>query len=60
VELVPINPPVVPQPAHQRKGLNRRDFIVFGLGAGSVLLAILVGWITALIFRPASADEGNR
>jgi len=32
--------------------LTRRDFIVFGLGAGSVLVAILLGWLVALAVRP--------
>jgi len=56
VELVPIPAPVAPKP-RGRDGLCRRDFIAFGVGAGSVLIAILVGWLTALLFRMGSAED---
>jgi serine/threonine protein kinase len=49
VELVPLPAPA-PMRAERTK-LYRRDFVAFGLGAGSLLLAILVGWIMALLFR---------
>jgi serine/threonine protein kinase len=49
VELVAFSPP--PSPAPASHGLSRRDFIAFALGAGSVLLAILAGWIIALILK---------
>ncbi|HMF10732.1 MAG TPA: serine/threonine-protein kinase, partial [Gemmataceae bacterium] len=57
VELVPVPAPapalaptVVP-PLPRRSGLNRRDFAAFAIGAGSVLLAILVGWAVARLAR---------
>jgi serine/threonine protein kinase len=60
VELVPINAPPTGTATPAPGGLGRRDFVAFGLGVGSVLLAILVGWITALLLRNAPEDEPNR
>jgi hypothetical protein len=59
VELVPIPAPV-PSSPRGHAGLCRRDFIAFGVGAGSVLIAILVGWLTAKLFGTSSADDGRR
>jgi serine/threonine protein kinase len=59
VELVPIPAPVPTSP-RGHAGLCRRDFIAFGVGAGSVLIAILVGWLTAKLFGASSADDGKR
>jgi hypothetical protein len=50
VELVPM-PVMAGAVLNERSRLGRRDFVVFGLGVGSVILAILVGWIMALILR---------
>jgi len=48
---VELMPPDAPQKerglVHWVSQLSRRDFIAFGLGAGSVLLAIFLGWIVA-------------
>lgn len=59
VELVPVPAALPTAPVRPRSGLSRRDFVAFGLGVGSVLLAILVGWIMALLFRqtPAEVNE---
>jgi serine/threonine protein kinase len=46
VELV-----AMPTASQPRRRLDRRDFVAFAAGAGSVLLAILLGWLLALIFR---------
>jgi serine/threonine protein kinase len=51
VELVPLPTASAGHAKHEPAGLGRRDFVAFGLGAGSVLLAILVGWIMALLLR---------
>jgi serine/threonine protein kinase len=59
VELVPIPAPV-PSSPRGHSGLCRRDFIAFGVGAGSVLVAILVGWLTAKLFGASSGDDGKK
>jgi serine/threonine protein kinase len=46
VELVAAPPVAQPQ-----RGLSHRDFIAFAAGAGSVLLAIIIGWLLAAVFR---------
>jgi serine/threonine protein kinase len=56
VELVPLPPPAAAPAPQARTGLSRRDYVAFGLGAGSVLLAILVGWLTALLLRTNSSE----
>jgi hypothetical protein len=53
---------LVPTPAAAARGLaiSRRDLLAFGLGVGSTLLAILVGWLFALLFRKRKPDgDGN-
>jgi serine/threonine protein kinase len=60
VELVPIPAPIVAPAARSSQGLCRRDFIAFGVGAGSVLLAILIGWLTAVLLRPNAAEDEKR
>jgi len=50
VELVPVTANLSgkeDQPAPRGLRFNRRDFVLFGAGAGSVLLAILMGWLLA-------------
>jgi serine/threonine protein kinase len=49
VELLPAGPPADKPGLVSR--LTPRDFIVFGLGAGSVLVAIFLGWLVALVVR---------
>ncbi len=50
VELLPVAvAPKVAPPALGRLAVTRRDFIAFGLGVGSVLVAIFLGWIVAKI-----------
>jgi serine/threonine protein kinase len=56
VELVPLPTADVP-PSAARSGLSRREFVAFGLGAGSVLLAIVIGWVMALLFRKSPAAD---
>ena len=52
VELLPARAGVPKTgPAAFLSQLTRRDFVAFGLGAGSVLLAIFLGWLVALAFR---------
>jgi serine/threonine protein kinase len=46
VELVAM-PPV----AQPRRTVSRRDFLAFVMGAGSILLAIFIGWLLALVLR---------
>jgi serine/threonine protein kinase len=43
----------------QHSSLSRRDFAAFALGAGSVLLAILLGWAVALFFRKSPQADGK-
>jgi serine/threonine protein kinase len=48
VELMPVAvAPKVAPPAARALAVSRRDFIAFGLGVGSVLLAIFLGWVVA-------------
>jgi serine/threonine protein kinase len=47
VELV--TAPDAPAPVRDLSTLSRRDFAAFAIGAGSVLMAILVGWAVALL-----------
>jgi serine/threonine protein kinase len=47
VELMPADPVV--QPTGSLGGLRRRDVVAFGAGAGSVLVAIFLGWVVAKI-----------
>jgi serine/threonine protein kinase len=57
VELVPV-PSVAPTITRQEHGgLRRRDFIAFALGAGAVLLAILIGWIVALLHNKPPVEQ---
>ncbi len=50
VELLPARPPAKGSGAARHlPELSRRDFLAFGLGAGSVLAAIFVGWVVAKI-----------
>jgi serine/threonine protein kinase len=50
VELLPRAIPVAPPVAGGYLGwVSRRDFVAFGAGAGSVLLAIFLGWVVAKI-----------
>ncbi len=51
VELVPAAGLAPPAPAEGRSGLGRRDFLMFGAGAGSVLAAIFLGWLLARFAR---------
>ncbi len=53
VELLPAQPAIRKTASAQfLTQITRRDFVVFGLGAGSVLLAIFLGWLVALVVRP--------
>jgi eukaryotic-like serine/threonine-protein kinase len=47
VELVsvPAGPLPIPKPPAPTSAITRRDLFAFGLGVGSTLLAILVGWL---------------
>ena len=63
VELVPVPPPAPqlpapsPAPAQDERGLfelNRRDWLMLGLGGGGVLFAILTGYGIAQLVRPRS------
>jgi hypothetical protein len=55
VELVPV--PGSPGKAKAgRLPITRRDLLAFGLGVGSTLLAILVGWLLALLFRKRKSE----
>jgi hypothetical protein len=50
VELLPQAVPVATAGAVKYLGqISRRDFVAFGAGAGSVLVAIFLGWIVAKI-----------
>jgi serine/threonine protein kinase len=60
VELVSLPPPVAIPAPHVQTRISRRDYLAFGLGAGSVLLAIVVGWLMALMFRTNASDENKR
>ncbi len=58
VELVSVPMPAPIPAGKPPRGLSRRDFVAFGLGAGSVLLAILLGWLMAVLLRQKPpADE---
>src|SRR5262249_44298915 len=57
VELVSMPPGATPP--RQHSSLSRRDFAAFALGAGSVLLAILLGWAVALFFRKSPQADGK-
>jgi hypothetical protein len=57
VELVSM--PAAATSQRQRTSLSRRDFAAFALGAGSVLLAILLGWAVALFFRKSPQADGK-
>jgi serine/threonine protein kinase len=57
VELVPLpTPPAEPAPPAGLR-LGRRDFLAFGAGAISVLLAILLGWLVAVVVRKKPPAE---
>jgi serine/threonine protein kinase len=49
VELLPVAPPAGKKEGVARylPELSRRDFLAFGAGAGSVLVAIFLGWVIA-------------
>jgi len=50
VELLPARLPAKkPGLGHYLGQVSRRDFVAFGIGAGSVLVAIFVGWVVAKI-----------
>jgi serine/threonine protein kinase len=51
VELVPLPPPDFPQEAGREpaRGLTRRDFIAFGIGAAAGALATFLGCLVALV-----------
>jgi hypothetical protein len=52
VELLPAAPLAGKAgPARYLPPLSRRDFVVFAIGAGSVLAAIFLGWLVALVVR---------
>jgi serine/threonine protein kinase len=52
VELLPAEPATSKGGlAQQIAQLSRRDFVLLGLGAASVLVAIFLGWLVALIVR---------
>jgi serine/threonine protein kinase len=58
VELVAVPMPTAIPAGKPPRNLSRRDFVAFGLGAGSVLLAILLGWLMAVLLRQKPpADE---
>jgi serine/threonine protein kinase len=48
VELLPVGvAPRAAPPAARRLAVSRRDFLAFGLGVASVLVAIFLGWVVA-------------
>ncbi|HXG12992.1 MAG TPA: serine/threonine-protein kinase [Gemmataceae bacterium] len=62
IELVPAGSIVqVPRPAPAGFRINRRDFLMFGAGIASTVIAILLGWAAALIVKtgenPPSSDK---
>jgi serine/threonine protein kinase len=50
VELVAVPAPVLPS-ARPKSSLSRRDWMLLGLGAGGVVLAVLVGMILAFVLQ---------
>jgi hypothetical protein len=57
VELVPLSSTQLG--SRGRLTITRRDLLVFGLGVGSTLLAILSGWLVALLFRKRKPEVEN-
>jgi serine/threonine protein kinase len=60
VELIPTEPhPTDRTVSSTRSGVSRRDFLVFAIGAGSVLFAVFVGWLAAYLKarKPATSSE---
>jgi serine/threonine protein kinase len=55
VELVSVPPAQPASPPGLR--LSRRDFLMYGAGVGSVLLAILAGWVVAALLRSKKRDQ---
>ncbi len=52
VELVPMPPPAVEVEKMQGLRLNRRDAIVFGIGAGAGAFVTFLGYLIAQLSRP--------
>jgi serine/threonine protein kinase len=53
VELVPLNPAAVPSAAPQAPGpgLSRRDWMLLGIGAAAVIVAMSIGMVLAFALR---------
>jgi serine/threonine protein kinase len=52
VELVPMSPPSSEQASVRGLHLNRRDAVVFGIGAGAGALVTFMGYLIAQLSRP--------
>jgi serine/threonine protein kinase len=63
VELVPVTAPIGGvSDGNDKFVLSVRDFLMLGIGAGGVLVAVFVGWLLALVFRkkePAAPPKSD-